>query len=309
VIATTTARALRTAGLAWEPARGDAFVIPDRGMDADVFVLSDMTIQAHDFPTGRVLGFNGTTEWALDSVDAAQALWLPGEGRLRELLGPAFGGLARRADGAWAVTVVAPGRPPQEVLAPDAEEAYGLALLSVLARTARDLLPVAAAALTRRVRDVGGLWAAPVPAGGRGGPERTVGDVVAQVAAQHREAAAALGAAVPAPHPDGDPGDLASEWDAARDASLGAWAALEELDRPLALPEGVVPARALAERLLLDLLLATWDAARGARLDDALDPACVRLALVHLRGHHPGTTTAGEDEQQELLVLTGRRPG
>ena len=305
MITTTTARALRTAGLDWQPVRGDAFVIPDRGMDADVFVLSDMTIEAHDFPSGRVLGFNGTTEWALDSVDAAQALWLPGEGRLRELLGPAFGGLTRGADGAWAVAVRAAGRPRQEVVSQDAEEAYGLALLSVLARTARDLLPLAAAGLGRRVHDVGGLWAAPVPARAADGAPEGVGEVVARVGAQHRAVAAALGADVPAPRP----ADPVADWAAASAASLGAWAALAELDRPLALPQGAEPARQTAERLLLDLLLATWDVARGARLDDALDPACVRHALAHLRAEHPGTATAGEDEQHALLVLTGRRPG
>ncbi|MEH3078207.1 MAG: pilus assembly protein CpaE, partial [Quadrisphaera sp.] len=74
---TTTARALRDTGLQWRPAKGDRFVIPDREMDDVVFVVSDMTIEAHDLPSGQVLGFNGTTEWALDSVDAAEVLWLP----------------------------------------------------------------------------------------------------------------------------------------------------------------------------------------------------------------------------------------
>jgi hypothetical protein len=31
------------------------------------FVLSDMTVDLHEFPGGSVVGFNGTTEWALDS--------------------------------------------------------------------------------------------------------------------------------------------------------------------------------------------------------------------------------------------------
>ena len=35
------ARRLRDAGLRWQPQRGDAFVIPDRDMDDDVFVLSE----------------------------------------------------------------------------------------------------------------------------------------------------------------------------------------------------------------------------------------------------------------------------
>ena len=34
-----------------------------------------MTIEAHHYPTGTELGFNGTTEWALDSVSADDSLW------------------------------------------------------------------------------------------------------------------------------------------------------------------------------------------------------------------------------------------
>jgi len=68
-------------------------------MDSDVFVLSDMTIEVHQFPAGPVIGFNGTTEWALDSIEQAQALWLPAEHQLRELLGDAFAGLAPTGDG------------------------------------------------------------------------------------------------------------------------------------------------------------------------------------------------------------------
>ena len=90
MLSVSLARALRDAGLDWTPARGDHFVMPDRGMDGEVFVLSDMTIEVNHFPGGPVIGFNGTTEWALDSVDQREALWLPGEHQLRERLGDAF---------------------------------------------------------------------------------------------------------------------------------------------------------------------------------------------------------------------------
>src|SRR3712207_755771 len=99
VLSIALARALRDAGLRWSPARGDSFVMPDREMDSDVFVLSDMTIEVHEFPDGPLIGFNGTTEWALDSVEQADALWLPAEHQLRELLGDAFAGLAPTGDG------------------------------------------------------------------------------------------------------------------------------------------------------------------------------------------------------------------
>ena len=90
MISTELARALRTAGLRWHPVAGDRFMI-DRGeFQGEVFTVSEMTIEVHEHPGGRSFGFNGTTEWALDSVDEVDTLWLPSEGQLRELLGASF---------------------------------------------------------------------------------------------------------------------------------------------------------------------------------------------------------------------------
>jgi hypothetical protein len=127
------ARRLRDAGLRWQPQRGDAFVIPDRDMDDDVFVLSDMTIDIHELPQGVVLGFNGTVEWALDSVEQRQALWLPSETQLRNELGDLLVALLREADG-WRVGL-ADGATFD---GPTAEEAYGLAVLDRLRRGLAD---------------------------------------------------------------------------------------------------------------------------------------------------------------------------
>ena len=90
MISTALARALRDSGLVWKPQAGDAFRIDLVEADDELFVLSDMTVEAHEFSTGTVLGFNGTTEWALDSVAIDEALWHPHEHQLREALGPAF---------------------------------------------------------------------------------------------------------------------------------------------------------------------------------------------------------------------------
>src|SRR5918911_2503287 len=129
VLSVELARALRDAGLQWTPARGDTFVMPDRGMDSDVFVLSDMTIDVHPFPEGPVIGFNGTTEWALDSVDQSEALWLPAEHQLRELLGDAFAGLAPTGEGYRVPLRVDGVTSGHEGL--DPAEAYALALLNL----------------------------------------------------------------------------------------------------------------------------------------------------------------------------------
>ena len=90
MISAPLARALRDSGLVWHPAAGDAFLIDLVEVDDEVFYLSDMTVEAHTLITGTELGFNGTTEWALDSVAIDDALWLPSETQLRALLGRSF---------------------------------------------------------------------------------------------------------------------------------------------------------------------------------------------------------------------------
>ncbi len=99
-------------------------------MDSDVFVLSDMTIEVHDLPHGRVIGFNGTTEWALDSVEKDNVVWLPRESQLRELLAGTFRGLDRTEHG-WCIRTELNGALHVSQDA-DAEQAYGLALLHLL---------------------------------------------------------------------------------------------------------------------------------------------------------------------------------
>jgi hypothetical protein len=134
MISTGLARQLRDAGLRWKPASGDRFQIDRHEFDADVFTISELTIEAHEYPTGTALGFNGTTEWALDSVDVDDALWLPREDQLRDLLRTAFRQLDRTDDG-YRVTIELDGaeRTVDNVSAP---EAYGLALLVLLERVA-----------------------------------------------------------------------------------------------------------------------------------------------------------------------------
>ena len=131
MISVELARALRSAGLAWRPKRGDAFVVPDRDLDDQVFVLSDMVIEQQDVPGGPpILAFNGTTERALDSLEAHDAVWLPREDQLRDLLGAAFGTLERATGpvGGYVVTLADGGRHVDV----DAACAYARALLANL---------------------------------------------------------------------------------------------------------------------------------------------------------------------------------
>ena len=130
MISTELARALQDSGLEWHPVVGDAFRIDHIEADVDVFYLSDMTVEAHELRTGTELGFNGTTEWALDSVSIEEALWLPSESQLRVLLGSAFVGL--EFDGATCRVRARIAGEPREFGADIAEDAYARALLALL---------------------------------------------------------------------------------------------------------------------------------------------------------------------------------
>lgn len=152
------ARRLRDLGLPWEPADGDRFVIDAEEMQDQVFMLSSMVVE---HATGRhglpVFRFNGTTEWALDSIEQHEAVWIPREDQLRAALGEAFVALRREvraaggspggsrpagesAEGAagaaspaalHVVTVNLPAG-PRDISAPLAEDALAGALLVLL---------------------------------------------------------------------------------------------------------------------------------------------------------------------------------
>jgi hypothetical protein len=132
MISTDLARALRDAGLIWHPASGDRFQLDEPEFEADVFTVSDMTIEARVYPTGAILAFNGTTEWALDSVALDDALWLPSEAQLRELLRGTFRALRRLAD-TFAVDVEIAGT-ALTFEHPEPSDAYAMALLQLLGR-------------------------------------------------------------------------------------------------------------------------------------------------------------------------------
>ena len=121
---------LRSAGLDWRPASGDRFTIPNGELADEVFVIAEMTIEVQDVPGGNtVVKFNGTTEWALDSIDAGRVLWLPREDQLRDELADDFVTLTA-VPGGFAVTL-ADGTRHLDI---DAERTYARAVLHRLQR-------------------------------------------------------------------------------------------------------------------------------------------------------------------------------
>jgi hypothetical protein len=129
------AQRLKEAGLTWKPGPGDRFAVPDRDLDEEIFVLSNMTIQVHNLPDGRIIGFNGTTEWALDDLEMDEAIWLPREDQLRELLGGTFRAM-HRTDAGFEVVIDLLGE-SRTFVGPTPEEAYAAALLHLLAAAMR----------------------------------------------------------------------------------------------------------------------------------------------------------------------------
>jgi hypothetical protein len=134
VITRELAEALAARGLTWTPARGDRFLVPDRDLDDDVFVVSGMSIEASDLPSGTEMRFNGTVEWALDSIAQDEVIWLPREDQLRAALGSRFLRLESVTGGYAVVLAGKPGGAPggERHVDIDAERAYARALLSVL---------------------------------------------------------------------------------------------------------------------------------------------------------------------------------
>lgn len=128
MISVKLARELRDAGLHWEPASGDQFMIPDRDLDHRVFSISEMTIDVRPSPVGRLIAFNGTVEWALDSIMQREVIWLPAEGQLRDLLGDRFIALERTGADELRCVVDFDGH-RMEYRDADAANAYGHAVL------------------------------------------------------------------------------------------------------------------------------------------------------------------------------------
>lgn len=127
------AEALAAHGLAWTPTSGDRFFIPDRDLDEEVFVVSGIAIEVSDLPSGAEMRFNGTVEWALDSIAQNEVIWLPREEQLRDALGELFVRLESVTGGYAVVLSPSDGAGPEvRHVDIDAERAYARALLSVL---------------------------------------------------------------------------------------------------------------------------------------------------------------------------------
>ena len=132
--------------LDWTPANGDQFYIPRPEISESVFTISDMVVELVVKNNDSRFHFNGTVEWALDSVESDAVVWMPREEQLRALLGDAFLSLDRVGEG-YVVSGAGPAGAFHTGSWSDACDAYAEALLVVL--PARATATGDVAALTR----------------------------------------------------------------------------------------------------------------------------------------------------------------
>jgi hypothetical protein len=83
LLSLTLAQKLKETGLEWTPSVNDLFVVPDRGLDDVVFVLSNMMARVERIRGYRAVTFHGVVEWALDYILFSEVVWLPTEEQLR----------------------------------------------------------------------------------------------------------------------------------------------------------------------------------------------------------------------------------
>lgn len=130
-----TSKKLKQAGLNWDPKTHDYFAVPDVDMDDKFFALSDMTVTMEVLHGYHAITFNGSVEWALDFVFQTDAIWLPTETQLRELIISKLGkdgSLMLQSSIGGYVATVQNGGSKSIFEGITAEEAYASALQSLL---------------------------------------------------------------------------------------------------------------------------------------------------------------------------------
>jgi uncharacterized protein (TIGR03086 family) len=78
------------------------------------------------------------------------------------------------------------------------------------------------------------------------------------------------------------------------------------------------PALEYGQQMLADLLIHGWDLARGAGLDEAMEPAAVATVLVYMEANAKSWEAAGifaapvqvnsDNPAKRLLAMSGRQP-
>lgn len=114
--------------------------------------------------------------------------------------------------------------------------------------------------------------------------------------------------------------DAVASWDFAAGAAHAAFSEPGALDRHVQLSYGSTPARDYLSEMIDDLLVHSWDLARGIGADEKLDPELVAAALARAEEKADSMSDSGifgprvdvgddADPQTRLLGIYGRRAG
>ena len=112
--------------------------------------------------------------------------------------------------------------------------------------------------------------------------------------------------------------DPVAAWDAASAAAAAAFAEPGALERVVHLSYADRPGEEYAREMVFDLVVHSWDLARGISADDTLDPGLVEAVYGSIEPDtdlaatglfdQPVPVAADSDEQTRLIAFTGRRP-
>jgi uncharacterized protein (TIGR03086 family) len=112
--------------------------------------------------------------------------------------------------------------------------------------------------------------------------------------------------------------DPVATWDAAAAAAAAAFAEPGALERVVHLSYADRPGEEYAREMIFDLVVHSWDLARGISADDTLDPGLVEAVYASIEPDtdlaasglfdRPVPVPADSDEQTKLIAFTGRKP-
>jgi uncharacterized protein (TIGR03086 family) len=112
--------------------------------------------------------------------------------------------------------------------------------------------------------------------------------------------------------------DPVAAWDAAATAARSAFGEAGAIDRTVHLSYADRPAEEYAREMIFDLVVHSWDLARGISADDNLDADLVEAVYSAIEPEtdltasglfdDPVPVPADSDEQTKLIAFTGRRP-
>jgi uncharacterized protein (TIGR03086 family) len=160
-------------------------------------------------------------------------------------------------------------------------------------------------------------WAASTPC-----TDWSVRDLVNHVTGEHLWAPHMLDGETIAQVGDRYDGDILGDspvtaWEQAARASRAAWLSTSP-DAVVHLSFGDNPALEYGQQMLADLLIHGWDLARGAGLDETMEPAAVALVLAYMDANAKSWEAAGifappvdidsDEPAKRLIAMSGRQP-